>query len=226
MIKLQVAMNVMTHPEVNRIDDYLNAKIVSILFGDSSVHMKRSSSISQRVSNYLPVYYACLEHEASAANSHQNVLLSLQVGLVGIQYFSSKDMSNFWILASMGILLCFTLGPLYEYRVNNVDYWEAEILLLTKGTQLEKKLSKGGYGGGLFGNLWEIIRPFSHWYSVFFIPFVLLSWFSALAFFPPQLFRVREYPSSIWFLLGLISITGWYTMLILLRRKQRNISCR
>jgi hypothetical protein len=186
--------------------------------------MKRSSSLSQRVSTLLPIYYDCLDHEAAAASSHQNVLLSLQVGLVGIQYFSSNDMSNFWIIAGMGILLCFFLGPLYEYRVNNVDYWGSEILLLTKGTPLEKTFHKGGYGGGLFGDLWKVIRPFSHWFTFFLIPAIILGWFTALAFFQPELFKTQQSPNPVWIILGIVFAIIWWIMMSLLQKKQRHLS--
>jgi len=64
----------------------------------------------------------------------KNVLLTLQDGLVGIQYLSSNNQGTFWMLALIGVFLCFLISPPYEYRVNNVDYWRAEILTLIKGT--------------------------------------------------------------------------------------------
>ncbi len=62
---------------------------------------------------------------------YQHILLTLQVG-VGIQCLSSNNQGTFWILALISVFLCFLIGPPYEYRVNNANYWRAEILTLIK----------------------------------------------------------------------------------------------
>jgi len=98
---------------------------------------KHSNQFSSQVNSLLPVYFTCLDHESAVSHSHQNTLLTLQVGLLGIQFISSDDMSSFWILAFVGVALCFLLGPLYEYRVINVDFWRSEIVSLIHGSKLE-----------------------------------------------------------------------------------------
>jgi hypothetical protein len=155
----------------------------------SITKMKRSSPIPQKICTLLPIYFTCLDHESAAASSHQNTLLSLEIGLLGIQYLSGNAINSFWVLAFVGILLCFFIGPQYEYRVNNVDYWRNEILSLTKGTQLEKKFHEGGYGSYVVGNpIRNLLTIVSHWFTVLFIPLIILAWFFILKFYPPTIF--------------------------------------
>lgn len=162
--------------------------------------MKRSNTIPQRTKDLLPTYFACLDHESAAAGSHQNTLLSLELGLLGIQYLSREDMSSFWMLAIAGIVLCFLIGPLYEYRVNNVDYWRDQILAEIHGTSLAKTFRDGGYGSSVFGKKWKKLRSIiRHWFTALFIPIVLLGWFAALAFNPPNLQMYRQIDTYHWF---------------------------
>ncbi|MBP9819666.1 hypothetical protein KBC79_02925 [Candidatus Woesebacteria bacterium] len=182
--------------------------------------MKRSHSTQNRINNLLPIYFACLDHESAATNSHQNVLLSLEVGLVGIQYLSRDHMSNFWILALVGISLCFLIGPVYEYRANNVDFWRDELLSLVKGTSLEKSFHNGGYGSIMFGKLGKNLQPFvGHWFTTVFIPLVILAWFVAFTFYPPDAPAFQHIGLYHWLTLILCEST-WIGILVYLRSKQ------
>ncbi len=182
--------------------------------------MKRLHPFPQRAKDLLPTYFACLDHESAAAGSHQNTLLSLEVGLLGIQYLSRDDMSNFWILALVGILLCFLIGPLYEYRANNVDYWRNAVLSLVKGTALEKTFHDGGYGSSVFGAVGQTFRSLiRHWFTAVLIPFVILAWFVALAAYPPTVLDFNltvAHQWAAWF----VCETVWVGILVYLRSRQ------
>lgn len=182
--------------------------------------MKRTVAISPRIKTLLPIYFTAMDHESATAGSHQNILLTLQVGLVGIQYISNDQSSNFWMLALVGVALCFLIGPLYEYRVNNVDYWRSEILSLIKGTPLEKTFRAGGYRDWLFGHQGStLVRPFRHWFTAVFIPLVIFAWCLALTFIPTQR-PIAQPPEYQWIFVGVICVVLWAMMLIFLRKKQ------